>query len=257
MFRNEGRGLFWWNVPTKPEAIQDGIDVVKACRADTVALKIVDGIEPYNDLHALLMADYWLRQDARCSVGGWTYHRVGENPHDQAIMACERVAALELDYLILDMEDDSRDTPAMVLKACVSYLKAFDDIAEGDCPIVVCTHAQPRFHHGIPYLYIQHHGIPIMPMAYHTAMEMQPQDAIDVTYRGLAELGLGPQDIIPAEGVYPAGIPLNPGSVTEWGDAAVKQGAQSLWFFSVDELLKRPEFTEEIVNIAMTGDVPF
>lgn len=98
---------------------------------------------------------------------------------------------------------------------------------------------QPQYHHPqLPYHVFNRHCNGVLPQAYHNAMQMAPQTALERSYQEFRDLGLAEVDIYPAGGAYE---PVTAAELAAWAQTAHRLGAKAVSWWSLEHILQRPQ----------------
>lgn len=239
---------FIWNRSTfgrDPEA-----EIARLCRqsgATAVALKAYDGASWYGQGKSFRQSARDLRALGIDEVLAWGYH-YGADLDGELARIDECIGYGEADGIILNVEDPSIETDPTTPDRWGPALWRLTQEFAG-YPFYFCSHAQPRYHESQPYWQAAEAGMTMMPMAYHTAMERMPANAIQTTVEQYQEYDLFRGDWIAAGGAYDGPtMRITPDGVREWTRAAMDAGAAGTIWWSLDVARNSPDILAAIAE---------
>ena len=245
------KGLWLWNLPTVTGNNKDAFrEMIGVTGVDCVLLKIADGSAWYNDDPQLpRYLRYW-RYELGLLVGTWSYHYF-DVPDGEFQRVDAAIDLLGSDTHAFNVEDPViESTPGIAWKALV--LMGQIRRRHPSVPLLFTSFAQPSYHERQPYWQAQQVGCCQAPMIYHTAMQMTPTDAVDISVTDLLSYDLLRNPFTPVGAAYGSrSWPITADGITEWSSAALAKGATALSWWSADELMLRPELWPAIGAVAM------
>lgn len=233
--------------------------LLRSSGAQAIALKLYDGPNDFQQPFALSDLRAEIEQLGPVLTGAWGYHYGRDLGAELAqVRRCLRLP--HCDFVILNVEDpaveSNPDTPA-TWDAGLESLRA-------DWPhasLYFCSHAQPLYHQAQPYYQATQHNLIHMPMIYHTAMGMRPDDAVRVSigqynnYALLHRTAAGGQTPWSGGGAAYGTLdyPSIAGDVATWGEAAIDAGATSLIWWDAASGLRQPDILRAIRELPRPG----
>lgn len=244
------RAAFLWNWSAFDGDAGDVAGTLARGGMSAVAVKSHDGADWYEQ-GASIRGIVDELNDCRVQlVGSWSYHYF-QDPAGELRRVRECIEYGRVAFHILNVEDPEVETNPETADIADSMFGSLRR-SYPDFPLYFCSHAQPEYHPSQPYFQAVEHDIAQMPMAYHTAMQRTPDDAVTVTRKGLARYGL---DKVPANyagALYGMpGWPILPSDVTAWGVAALAAGATGLTWWDLDVVRNAGELLDAVRAIPM------
>jgi hypothetical protein len=154
------------------------------------------------------------------------------------------------DAYVVDVEAEYERQPSNPASSAERYLQSVRAAAGNDFPLLYAPLAQPDYHRGLPYRVFNRYCQAAMPQAYHNAMEVSPERAIELCYGAFAVEGLTELPLAPVGAAY--------GSVTadelqRWAQAAIGRGATMLSWWSFEHIeAERPELWDAIAQVELS-----
>ena len=167
------------------------------------------------------------------AVGGWGYH-YGEDVEGEARRAIETVAYGEADLLVLDVEGEFKGRPA----AAEGLLRLLRRELGDSYPIYFSSYALPRFHRSFPFAPFVAACQGAVPQLYWNAFRLPLAWSLASMYDDYRALGLGPERLLPAAGLYREGtVPYpSPAEVVEFVRMAYARGSPGVSFWSYQHM---------------------
>ena len=134
-------------------------------------------------------------------AGAWGYC-YGQDPAAEAQRAIETAQYGEADLLVLDAEDEFKGRPEAAEELCSRIRSALGP----QYPLFYSSFAIARYHASFPFDVFNRYCSGAVPQAYWNAFRWPLEEAISLTYEDYANLGLKPQRVFPAGGLYQEGF---------------------------------------------------
>lgn len=188
-------------------------------------------------------------------VGTWGYH-YGTDIGGEMQRVYEDIAHWGAHFCILNVEDpiieQEPQTPHR-WGGALEWLRAQLPHAS----LYFCSHAQPHYHQRQPYYQAKLYGLIQQPMIYHTAMEVGPERAVELSMESFSGYGLLADDenggILPWSSAGAAYSNRNhvitPDGVTRWAAASIRAGATSLIWWDLDVAQHEPQLLQAVTTI--------
>jgi hypothetical protein len=156
------------------------------------------------------------------------------------------------DLYVIDVETEYEIYPADPLASAERYMSALREGVGPDFPILYAPFAQPDYHRRLPYRAFQRRCQAVMPQAYHNAMEVGPERALELCYDAFAGEGLADVPIAPAGGAYGS---VTPDELSRWAAEAIRRGARMLSWWSFEHIEREaPELWDAIAGVRIPAD---
>lgn len=242
---------FLWNWRDFPGGVDQVAQLLELGDFTAVAVKAHEGGEWFHQGESFRDIRTQLRAAGVGMVGSWGYHYFQDPTGElDKILGCLDYGAA--DFHILNIEDPAIErnpsTPAIAGEMFGALRRE-----QPESGFYFCSHAQPVYHPTQPYYQAMQAGFVQMPMAYHTAMEMDPDTAVRVTRDGLEAYGLLSAGWNAAGALYGVPVwPILPGEVVSWGVAALAAGATGLTWWDLDAVQDRADLLAAVRQIPMT-----
>ncbi len=152
------------------------------------------------------------------AVGGWGYH-YGEEIAGEAQRAIETAQYGEADLLVLDVESEFKGRPEAAEELCQRLHEGVGPAY----PLYFSSFAIARYHRSFPYDAFRRHCSGAVPQVYWNAFRWPVEEALAWTYEDYAGLGMPPERLFPAAGLYQEGSVPYPSA--ESVQAFVRQSA--------------------------------
>lgn len=237
---------FVWNRATFGKTPED--EIARLCRqsgATAVALKAYDGADWYGQGKSFRQSARDLRAAGVPVVLAWGYH-YGVDLAGEIARVHECIGYGQADGVILNVEDPVIERDPTTADRWGPALWNLAQDFEG-FPLYFCSHAQPSYHESQPYWQAAEAGLTMMPMAYHTAMERLPGDALRTTLAQYQEYELIRGPWIAAGGAYDGpNMRISPAGAREWQRSAMDIGAAGVIWWSLDVARNSPEILDTI-----------
>jgi hypothetical protein len=166
-------------------------------------------------------------------VGGWGYH-YGQDIAGEARRALETAAYGEADLLVLDVEGEFKGRP----EAAQELLQRLREGLGPHYPLYFSSYALPRYHRSFPFAPFAAACQGAVPQLYWNAFRRPLAWSLAAMYQDYAALGLGPERLYPAAGLYQEGtVPYPaPEEVGEFVRLALERGSPGVSFWSYQHM---------------------
>ncbi len=167
------------------------------------------------------------------AVGGWGY-AYGDDPAGEAQRAIETIQYGEADLLVLDVETEFKGRPEAAEELCRRIREAVGP----DYPLYFSSFAIAHYHDAFPFEVFRRYCTGAVPQVYWNAFRWPVGDALDETYQDHAALGIPPERVFPAGGLYAEGTVRHPfpEEVHEFIVSAVARGSRGVSFWSYEHM---------------------
>ncbi|MDI6857378.1 MAG: hypothetical protein QME71_03575 [Dehalococcoidia bacterium] len=156
------------------------------------------------------------------------------------------------DVYVIDVESEYERYPSDPGATAERYLQAIRDAAGPGFPLLYAPLAQPDCHRRLPYGVFNRYCRAVMPQAYHNAMGVSPERAVELCYDAFRREGLDTLPIAPAGGAYGS---VTPEELERWAKAAVERGARMLSWWSFEHIEReRPRLWDAIARVELPPD---
>jgi len=252
---------FVWNASAFED---DPVAVIRSrmhdSRASAVLLKTYDGDRPFTQAVTLAdLANSWPHRPPPL-VLAWGYH-YGANLSGEMGQVRRNLDNEHCGGVVLNVEDAAIEADHRVAERWHLALQRL----RADYPaasLYFCSHAQPKYHERQPYYQAMLASLIQMPMAYHTAMELPPADAITVSREQYTEYGLTvdsetgePLPWSAAGAAYSTGTRIiTETGIRRWSVAAIAAGATSLVWWELAAAQYMPNILRAAGNARLALD---
>jgi hypothetical protein len=156
------------------------------------------------------------------------------------------------DVYVIDVESEYERQPSDPAVTAERYLRTIRDAVGAGFPLLYAPLAQPDYHRRLPYRVFNRHCQAVLPQAYHNAMGVSPERAIELCYDAFRREELDTLPIAPAGGAYGT---VTPDELGRWARAAIERGARMLSWWSFEHIeSERPALWEAIAHMELPGD---
>lgn len=245
------KGLFIWNWSSLGSDPEGRIrPLLEETGVSAVLLKAWDGDHWFNQGPSWKECAGVLRSAGVEVVGAWGYQLL-EKPAVEAKLAAECVSYGGADLVVLNCEDPTIEQMEHPDEKATRFFNAYRGW-QPDTETWFCSHAQPVYHQRQPYWQALQAGCGMMPMAYHGAMEMDPARAVTVTQAEYEQFQLTGNGMCFAGDAYaPASAGVTGDSLAAWAAAAIAEESEGMVWWSLDDLLMRPDLRAAIGQVAV------
>ncbi len=158
------------------------------------------------------------------------------------------------DLYVVDVEAEYEVQGADPFANAERYMSALRAADGPDFPILYAPLAQPDYHRRLPYRVFQRSCQAVVPQAYHNAMGVGPERALELCYDAFAAEGLTDIPIAPAGGAYGS---VTADELSRWAAEAIRRGARMLSWWSFEHIEgERPELWGAIAGVRIPADLP-
>lgn len=166
-------------------------------------------------------------------VGGWGYH-YGQDAAGEARLAVETATYGEADLLVLDVESEFEGRPW----AAAELVERLRVGLGGRYPVYFSTFALPRYHRSFPFAPFVQACQGAVPQLYWNAFRLPMRQALAAMYEDYGALGLRPERLFPAAGLYQEGtVPYpEPAVVADFVRLALARGSRGVSFWSYQHM---------------------
>jgi hypothetical protein len=167
------------------------------------------------------------------AVGGWGYC-YGNDPVGEAQRAIETAQYGQADLLVLDVEAENKGRPQAAEELC----RRIRDALGPDFPLYFSSFAIARYHRSFPFEIFHRHCTGAVPQVYWNAFRWPVEQSLGWMYEDHAALGIPPERIFPAGGLYREGTVRYPpaGEVREFVQLAAARGSLGVGFWSYEHM---------------------
>jgi LysM domain len=167
------------------------------------------------------------------TVGGWGYC-YGNDPVGEAQRAIETAQYGQADLLVLDVEAEYKGRPQAAEELC----RRIRDALGPDFPLYFSSFAIARYHRSFPFEIFHRHCTGAVPQVYWNAFRWPVEQSLGWMYEDHAALGIPPERIFPAGGLYREGTVRYPpaGEVREFVQLAAARGSRGVGFWSYEHM---------------------
>ncbi|TMB95580.1 MAG: hypothetical protein E6J42_10340, partial [Chloroflexi bacterium] len=135
------------------------------------------------------------------AAGAWGYC-YGDDPAGEAQRAIETARYGEADLLVLDVEAEFKGRAQAAEELCVPIRQALGP----EYPLYFSSFAIARYHRTFPFEAFRRYCTGAVPQVYWNAFRWPIEDALSTTYEDYAAMGIVPDSIFPAGGLYEEGL---------------------------------------------------
>lgn len=167
------------------------------------------------------------------AAGGWGYC-YGRNPRAEAQRAVETAQYGEADFLVLDVESEFEGRPEAAEELCRRLREGLGP----EYPLYFSSFAIARYHSSFPFEIFRAHCTGAAPQVYWNAFLWPMAEALAATYEDYAGLGIPPERVFPAGGLYEegnVGYP-QPADVRGFVARAAARGSPGVSFWSYEHM---------------------
>lgn len=182
--------------------------------------------KPWRDIARELSA-------AGVAVGGWGY-LYGQDPAGEARKAIETVTSGKAALLVLDVEAEFKGRPQAAAEVCLRIREALGP----DYPLYFSSFAIARYHRAFPFEIFRRYCTGAVPQVYWNAFRWPLEQSLAWTYEDYAALGIPPERVFPAGGLYQEGFVTypTPDDVQAFVRQAGKRGSPGVSFWSYEHM---------------------
>ena len=169
------------------------------------------------------------------AVGGWGYC-YGNDPAGEAQRAIETAQYGRADLLVLDVEAEFKGRPQAAEELC----RRIRDGLGPEYPLYFSSFAIARYHRSFPFEVFHRYCDGAAPQLYWNAFRWPVEQSLAWTYEDHAALGIPPERLFPAGGLYQEGTTRYP-TPEEVGDfvrTATARGSRGVSFWSYEHMNK-------------------
>ena len=183
---------------------------------------------PWRDIAAELKAN-----GVPDAIGGWGYC-YGNDPAGEAQRAIETAQYGQADLLVLDVEAEFKGRPQAAEELC----RRIRDALGPDYPLYFSSFAIARYHRSFPFEVFRRYCDGAAPQVYWNAFRWPVEQALSLTYEDYAALGLPPERVFPAGGLYQEGTVRYPApeEVRDSVRLAGARGSRGVSFWSYEHM---------------------
>ena len=167
------------------------------------------------------------------AAGAWGYC-YGDDPAGEAQRAIETAGYGEADLLVLDVEAEFKGRAQAAEELCVPIRQALGP----EYPLYFSSFAIARYHRTFPFEAFRRYCTGAVPQVYWNAFRWPIEDALSTTYEDYAAMGIVPDSIFPAGGLYEEGLVRYPPpeEVHSFIRDAAGRGSAGVSFWSYEHL---------------------
>lgn len=167
------------------------------------------------------------------AVGGWGYC-YGRSPRAEAQRALETAQYGEAGFLVLDVEREFEGRPEAAEELCRRLREGLGP----EYPLYFSSFAIARYHRSFPFDVFAAHCTGAAPQVYWNAFSWPMAEALALMYEDYAGLGIPPERIFPAGGLYEEGNVRYPQPTDVRGFAAMAaaRGSPGVSFWSYEHM---------------------
>jgi hypothetical protein len=155
------------------------------------------------------------------------------------------------DLYVIDVEAEYERWPRDPAANAERYLQAVRAAVGPQFPILYAPLAQPDYHRRLPYQAFNRYCQAVLPQAYHNAMQVGPERALELCYGAFASEGLTTVPLAPVGGAYGS---VTPDELRRWAQTALQRGARMLSWWSFEHIENgKQELWDAIARVELPG----
>jgi len=257
-----GKGFLVWKL-TSVLPISRMITALKRADCSWVCIKVVNGLLKSN-FNEEIGFDPGLKEviqqlkDAGFKVGGWAFIFTSNiaKPGPQAALLGERVQKLDLDFVMIDVEENQNvgalwktgSTRNQDAKIYVSQLRA------GGVPLrmpaLFCSYRFPYMHIELPYsAFLKSDSVNGIAQQLYWVDNDNPREQLIQSIEEYDDWGHLYEDMIPIGAAFGEhGWVVEPEQITEFVHAVKEFGLGGCGFWSLDKAINEPEWLDAIAD---------
>ena len=153
------------------------------------------------------------------------------------------------DAYVIDVEAEYERFPSDPAVSAERYLQTTRNASGPDFPLLYAPLAQPDYHRRLPYGVFNRYCRAVMPQAYHNAMGVSPERAVELCYDAFRRERLDALPIAPVGGAYGG---VTPDELRRWARAAVERGARMVSWWSFEHIEREcPRLWDAIARVKL------